>query len=58
MPRFFVRAQQIEDGTVTILGDDAHHISRSLRMAAGETVTVSDMQRTEYECVLTDFLLI
>ena len=56
MPRFFVRAQQIEDGTVTILGDDAHHISRSLRMAAGETVTVSDMQRTEYECVLTDFL--
>ena len=56
MPRFFVRAQQIEDGIVTILGDDAHHISRSLRMAAGETVTVSDMQRTEYECELTDFL--
>lgn len=56
MPRFFVRAAQIVDGTVTILGDDAHHISRSLRMAAGETVTVSDMQRNEYECVLTDFL--
>ena len=56
MPRFFVRAQQIENGIVTILGDDAHHISRSLRMAAGETVTVSDMQRNEYECVLTDFL--
>lgn len=56
MPRFFVRAQQIGDGTVTILGDDAHHISRSLRMAAGESVTVSDMQRNEYECILTDFL--
>ncbi len=56
MPRFFVRAQQIENGTVTILGDDAHHISRSLRMAAGETITVSDMQRNEYECELTDFL--
>ena len=56
MPRFFVPASQIEGELVTILGDDAHHISRSLRMAAGETVTVSDMQRVEYECVLTEFL--
>ena len=56
MPRFFIRANQIEDGVVTLLGDDAHHISRSLRMAAGETVTVCDMQKNEYECQLTDFL--
>lgn len=56
MPRFFIRANQIEDGIVTLLGDDAHHISRSLRMAAGETVTVCDMQKNEYECELTDFL--
>ena len=56
MPRFFIRANQIEDGVVTLLGDDAHHISRSLRMAAGETVTVCDMQKNEYECELTDFL--
>ena len=56
MPRFFVRAEQISDGIVTILGDDAHHISRSLRMAVGENVTVSDMQKKEYLCELTDFL--
>ncbi len=56
MPRFFVRKDQIENGTVTILGDDAHHISRSLRMAAGERITVCDMQKYEYECVLSDFL--
>ena len=56
MPRFFIRANQIEDGVVTLLGDDAHHISRSLRMAAGETVTVCDMQKNEYECERTDFL--
>ncbi len=56
MPRFFIRANQIEDGVVTLLGDDAHHVSRSLRMAAGETVTVCDMQKNEYECELTDFL--
>jgi len=56
MPRFFVRAEQIENETVTITGDDAHHISRSLRMAAGERVTVCDMQKFEYECELTEFL--
>ena len=56
MPRFFVRKDQIDNGTVTILGDDAHHISRSLRMAAGESITVCDMQKFEYDCTLTDFL--
>jgi len=56
MPRFFVTRDQIEDGFVTIFGDDAHHISRSLRMAAGERITVSDMQKREYECTLCSFL--
>ena len=56
MPRFFVRSNQIKDDIVTITGDDAHHISRSLRMAAGEHITVCDMQKMEYECELTDFL--
>ncbi|MBQ9080230.1 MAG: 16S rRNA (uracil(1498)-N(3))-methyltransferase [Clostridia bacterium] len=55
MPRFFVRRDQITDGIVTIKGDDAHHISRSLRMAAGEHVTVCDMQKNEYDCVLEGF---
>ena len=56
MPRFFVTKDQIENGFVTIFGDDAHHISRSLRMAAGESITVSDMQKREYECTLCEFL--
>ncbi|MBQ3013531.1 MAG: 16S rRNA (uracil(1498)-N(3))-methyltransferase [Clostridia bacterium] len=56
MPRFFVRSNQIADGVVTVMGDDAHHISRSLRMAVGDRITVCDMQRLEYECELTDFL--
>ncbi len=56
MPRFFVRKDQIENDVVTIMGDDAYHISRSLRMAAGEHITVCDMQKFEYECELTDFL--
>ena len=56
MPRFFVRKDQIENGVVAIFGDDAHHISRSLRMAAGEIITVCDMQKFEYECALEEFL--
>ena len=56
MPRFFVRKDQISENTVTLMGDDAHHVSRSLRMAAGEHITVCDMQGFEYACELTDFL--
>ena len=56
MPRFFVTKDQIDNGIVTLSGDDAHHISRSLRMAAGEKVTVCDMQKNEYFCILEDFL--
>ena len=56
MPRFFVTKEQIVGDTVTILGDDAHHISRSLRMAAGEKIVVCDMQKNEYECTLCEFL--
>ncbi len=56
MPRFFIPAAQIQEGIATVTGDDAHHISRSLRMAAGEEITICDMQGKEYRCELTDFL--
>ena len=56
MPRFFVDSGQIENRTATVFGEDAHHISRSLRMAAGETVTLCDGEGTDYLCRLTEFL--
>ncbi len=55
MPRFFVRKDQISEGIITIKGDDAHHISRVLRMSAGEHIIVCDMQLYEYDCVLEGF---
>ncbi len=55
MPRFFVPPTQISNETVNIKGDDAFHISRSLRMAAGEHITVCDMNGKEYDCVLETF---
>ena len=55
MPKFFVRQEQIENTRVVIIGDDAFHISRALRMAKGERIIVCDMQCNEYDCVLTEF---
>jgi len=55
MPRFFLSADHICGDTVTITGEDALHISRSLRMRSGEKITVCDMQKNEYECELVSF---
>ena len=56
MPRFFVTNTQISNGTVTVTGADAHHISRALRMAVGDVITVADSRQIEYECRLVQFL--
>ncbi len=53
MPRFFVSENQIENGTLFILGDDARHIARSLRMAVGDEITVSDGKGYEYRASFT-----
>ena len=53
MPRFFVKAEAISDGQITISGLDAYHIARALRMAVGDNITVADGKNTEYTCRLT-----
>ncbi len=55
MPRFFVRQERISNGSISIIGEDAHHIARSLRMAAGDEITVCDMQGNEYTCQISTF---
>lgn len=59
MPRFFVDKESITDENgekyITIVGEDAHHISRALRMAAGEKIEVCDFNSMVYECELTQF---
>lgn len=52
MPRFFVPTPQFDGKSVRILGDDAFHIARSLRMAVGDTLTVADMHGGEHLCRL------
>lgn len=50
MPRFFTT--EIEGETAFITGEDAKHISRVLRMSAGDALTVSDGTGYDYDCVL------
>ena len=52
MPRFFAPSDDILDDVITIKGDDAHHIARSLRMAEGDEITVCDMHGLEHVCRL------
>ena len=54
MPKFFVQKSAVneDDNLIRIEGNDAFHIARSLRMAVGEEINVSDMQRNEYRCRL------
>ena len=52
MPRFFVKPENFTDNLVNIVGDDAFHIARSLRMASGDKITVADGVGYEYTCVL------
>lgn len=55
MPKFFVDAHQVDGDIIIITGENAHHISRSLRMTPGEKITVSDMEGFDYDCVLESF---
>lgn len=53
MPRFFADKENISEDKILILGDDAYHIARSLRMAVGDGVVVSDGEGVDYECRLS-----
>ncbi len=55
MPRFFLPEGSISENTVTFTGEDARHISRSLRMAVGDTLTAVTTDGYEHTCELTAF---
>lgn len=51
MPRFFVEKDAVrQDGKIVLVGEDARHISLSLRAKTGEKITVSDGEGTDYSC--------
>ena len=50
MSRFFVAP--FDGDTAIITGQDAHHISRVLRMQIGDSVTLCDGRGTDYACTI------
>lgn len=50
MPRFFVN--EINEENITLTGENARHIGRSLRMRTGEEVTVC-CKETDYNCIIS-----
>ena len=54
MRRFF--CETIITSSATITGDDAHHISRVLRMKAGDALSLCDGAGYEYDAVITAIL--
>lgn len=56
MYQFFVEPAQINDNTVTIMGEDVNHIRNVLRMKVGEELSVSNGQDgREYRCGIERF---
>lgn len=51
MSRFFVTP--FDGDTAVIGGQDAHHISRVLRMQVGDELTLCDAHGTDYTCTIT-----
>ena len=51
---FFAQKEQIYDGKIEIVADDAFHIARSLRMAVGDKISVADGEGLVYECSLSE----
>lgn len=49
MQRIF-SSEPISDGSISILGADAHHLARVLRMKPGEEITVSDPTGLDHVC--------
>ena len=54
MPRFFVEKSAVLADKIVIGGEDAKHISLSLRARVGEAVTACDGDGFDYECEISD----
>ncbi len=54
MPRFFVERESILGEKIVIGGEDAKHISLSLRARVGEKTTACDGQGNDYDCEIME----
>ena len=53
MPKFFTKSDYIYDNELKIVGEDVSHISKVLRMSAGDNIIVCDGEGNDYDAVIT-----
>ena len=53
MPKFFVEPGQIYDEEILVFGDDARHSISSLRMKIGDPITICNMNKRDYDCIIS-----
>ena len=54
MPRFFIDRNAVKEGGIILEGENAHHLSYSLRGRVGDRVDVCDGTGALYRCTVTD----
>ena len=55
MPRFFVKTEQIQDETITILGEDVKHIKNVLRKDKGDKIEICNQENGKtYNCEINN----
>lgn len=52
MHRFFVKKENIFDGSIIIDGEDVRHISKVLRLQPGDRIVLCDGEGTDYSAVI------
>ena len=52
MPKFFTKSDYIYDNELKIMGEDVSHISKVLRMSAGDNIIVCDGEGNDYDAVI------
>ncbi|MBR6633159.1 MAG: 16S rRNA (uracil(1498)-N(3))-methyltransferase [Clostridia bacterium] len=56
MPKFFLSDSKFrKSDVIEIKGDDAHHISKTLRMKVGDALTVTSSDGMDYLCLIDAF---
>lgn len=53
MPKFFTKPDCIDGKELKIIGEDVSHISKVLRMSAGDNIIVCDGEGNDYDAVIT-----
>ena len=55
MPRFFIKTEQIDNKTITIIGEDVKHIKNVLRKQIGDDLEICNQETGKtYECEIVD----